>query len=442
MPHTSRRGFLALNSAAVLLPARLLAAVEARAPAAPRLDDWGKVRAQFRLSPRYIHLAGFYIASHPAPVRDAIEAFRTVLDESPFLTVERGMFEGQAQNVQRKVRDDVAAYVGGRENEIALTPNTTTGLALVYHGLRLKPGDEVLVTTHDHVVHHEAIRLSTQRNGASVRKFALFDDAASATADGIVDRVRQAIRPATRALGITWVHSSTGIKLPVRRIAQVVEEANKGRSEAERVLLVVDGVHGIGAAEESVAELGCDFFCAGAHKWIFGPRGTGIVWGKTPAWARLEPLVPSFSDVESYVAWKEDRLPRGPTNANRVTPGGFLAYEHQWAMGAAFRMHQQMGRARVAARVRELNQRCKEGLAGIRGVTLRTPRDPALSAGITCFEVEGLKPDDVVERLLERRIIASTSPYAVSYARLSAGLMNTPEEVDQAVAAVRAIAKA
>jgi selenocysteine lyase/cysteine desulfurase len=104
-------------------------------------------------------------------------------------------------------------------------------------------------------------------------------------------------------------------------------------------------------------------------------------------------------------------------------------------------MHQQMGRARVAARVRELNQRCKDGLAGIRGVKLRTPRDPALSAGITCFELDDLKPGEVVARLLDRRIIASTSPYAVSYVRLSAGLMNTPEEVDKAVAAVGALAR-
>src|SRR5205823_7646211 len=156
-------------------------------------------------------------------------------------------------------------------------------------------------------------------------------------------------------------------------------------------------------------------------KWIFAPRGTGIVWARPSAWARLKPLVPSFSDMEVYNAWKEDRLPRGPTNANRVTPGGFTAFEHQWAMGAAFRMHQQIGRARIAARIRELNDRCKQGLAAIAGVKQHTPRDPALSAGICCFEVAGLAPGEVVKRLLARKIIASTTPYAVSYARLSAG---------------------
>ena len=439
----NRRAFLAFNGAglaASLLPGRLLAAVERETPKMPRLDDWARVRAQFRLSKEYAHLAGFYIASHPAPVREAIEAYRRALDENPFLAVEHALFETEAENLQRKVREEVASYLGARQEEIALTQNTTAGLALIYHGLTLKPGEEILVTTHDHVVHHESIRLASERNGASVRRIPLFDEASTATAEGIVARVGEAIRPATRVLGITWVHSSTGIRLPVRRIAAAVAEANKQRGDSERVLLVVDGVHGLGAVDETVAELGCDFFSAGTHKWMFAPRGTGIVWARPEAWARVRPLIPSFSDMELYEAWKENRPPHGPNVANRVTPGGFQAFEHQWAMGAAFRMHRQIGRARVAGRIRELNERCKQGLAATPRVKLHTPRDAALSAGVCCFEVEGMKPDDVVRGLLARKIIASSSPYAVSYARLSAGLMNTAEEVDRAVAGVRALA--
>jgi len=439
----SRRGFIAANGAllgATVLPRGLLAAVEARTAPMPALKDWDEVRRQFRLAPEYLHFSGFYIASHPQPVRAAIESFRDALDANPFLTVENGMFESETQNLQRKVREDIAAYLGGQPDEIALTPNTTTGLSLVYHGLPLKAGDEVLVTTHDHYVHHEAIRLATERNGASVRRIPLFDDAASASVDAIVGRVREGIGAKTRVLGITWVHSASGIRLPVRQIADALREINAKRDEHERVLLVLDGVHGIGAVDATIVDLGCDFFCAGTHKWMFAPRGTGIVWARAQNWARLRPLIPTFSNRESYDAWAEQRPAGGPTVAERVSPGGFLAYEHQWAMGAAFRMHQQIGRARIAARISELNSRCKEGLAGIGNVRLHTPRDAALSAGICCFEVAGQKPEDTVKQLLARKIIASESPYAVSYARLSAGLMNTPEQVDKAVAAVRAIA--
>lgn len=439
----SRREFIAANAALLgttALPGRLLAEIEQRSAPMPALKDWDEIRQQFRLTPEYLHFSGFYIASHPQPVRAAIDAFRDALDANPFLTVENGMFEGEAQNLQKKVRDDVAPYLGGKADEIALTPNTTTGLALIYHGLPLKSGDEVLVTTHDHVVHHEAIRLSTERNGASVRKIKLFDDAANASADAIVARVRDGVAAKTRVLGITWVHSATGIRLPVRQIADALHEINAKRDEKDRVLLVVDGVHGIGAVDATIADLGADFFSAGTHKWMFAPRGTGIVWARAENWARLRPLIPSFSDLELYEAWKEDRAAHGPNIAARVSPGGFLAYEHQWAMGAAFRMHAQMGRARVAQRVAELNGRIKEGLASIAKVKLHTPRDAALSAGICCFEIAGQNPEDTVKQLLARKIIASTSPYAVSYARLSAGLMNTPEQVDRALAAVRAIA--
>ena len=68
-----------------------------------------------------------------------------------------------------------------------------------------------------------------------------------------------------------------------------------------------------------------------------------------------------------------------------------------------------------------------------------TPRDPALSAGIICFEVEGQKADETVARLLKRKVIASPSPYRVSHARLAPSLVNNESEVEAAVRAVRAI---
>jgi selenocysteine lyase/cysteine desulfurase len=441
----NRRQFLATGgtlAAGTLMPGRLLAALESRAQAPPAGMGWDDVRAQFNLSPDHLQFSSFYLVSHPRPVRDAIEDFRRTLDADPFLVVERGMFESETDNMQRRVREDVAAYIGARPDELALTGNTTMGLALVYHGLPLRPGDEVLTTAHDHYSHHESIRLATGRAGASMRKIALFDRPEQATTGAIVQRVREGIRPATRALGVTWVHSSTGVRLPIGPIAEAVREVNRGRDERDRVLLIVDGVHGLGAVDASMADLGCDFFCAGTHKWMFAPRGTGIVWARPEAWAKVRPTIPTFSSLESFEAWMREEVPPGPNTAARMTPGGFTAYEHQWAMGAAFRFHQGLGRRRVAERIRRLNDQCKEGLARTPRVRLHTPRDPGLSAGLACFEVEGMSPEDVVKRLLERRIVASTSPYRVTYARLAPSLVNSPEEVETALKAVRAIAAA
>lgn len=433
----SRRRFLAVPAAlgaAALLPGDFAVALAEETPRMPDLSDWSKVRGQFQLDPDWMHFASFFIASHPAPVRDAIDGWRRAMDRNPFQVIEQGMFEDEAHNIPLQVRAAIARYLGGRAEDIALTRSTTEGLALVYHGLPLKAGDEVLATTHDHYSHHESIRLATRRAGATMRRVPLFDEAAQASTGSMIERLLAAVKPATRVVGLTWVHSSSGMRLPIREIAAALKQRHPD------VLLVVDGVHGLGSTDETVATMGADYFCAGCHKWMFAPRGTGLVWASAQNWARLTPTIPDFSDFESYDAWSHDRAPATPNNAARMSPGGFHAFEHQWAMGAAFGMHERMGRSRVAARIRALNDQLKAGLSGIRKVRIHTPMSGDLSAGLVAFEIDGVKTDDVVKRLLERRIIASSSPYAVSYPRLAPSLVNTPEEVDRAIAAVREIA--
>jgi isopenicillin-N epimerase len=405
----------------------------AAAPAAGSAPDWPWVRAQFALRPDLAHFAMFYLVSHPRPVREAIEALRRAIDENPFEVVEHGLF-----TKPEEVRRAAAAYLGGRPEDVALTRCTTEGLALIYSGLRLRPGQEILTTAHDHYVHHESIRLAAGRTGAETRRVALYEEGSRAGRDEVVERLRRAVRPATRVVGLTWVHSSTGVKLPIRSMAAVIAEVNRSRDAADQILLVVDGLHGFGVEDEAVADMGCDFFAAGTHKWIFGPRGTGIVWGRREAWQQAQPTVPAF-ELGPYLSWQRGVEP-GPTQGAWMSPGGFHAYEHMWALPAAFAFHREIGRARIAARIHELNSRIKDGLAGMRHVTLHTPRDPGLSSGLVAFEVAGLTPDAVVKRLRERSIIASTSPYLQSFARLAGSLLNTPEEVDRAVSAVGTLA--
>jgi isopenicillin-N epimerase len=167
--------------------------------------------------------------------------------------------------------------------------------------------------------HHESIRLAAGRAGATVRKIALYDESAAAAEDEIVDRLRRALGPQTRVVGVTWVHSGTGVKLPLRVIATALAEHNTNRSDTDRVLLVVDGVHGFGVEDEAVATIGRDFFAAGTHKWILGPRGTGIIWGRAGRWADIQLTIPAFAK-EPVVASMQDRPP-GPTHAAWVTPG-------------------------------------------------------------------------------------------------------------------------
>ncbi|HVR61856.1 MAG TPA: aminotransferase class V-fold PLP-dependent enzyme [Polyangia bacterium] len=404
-------------------------------PPEPDLSTWEAVRAQFLLTREYVHMALMLLASHPRPVREAIDRHRRGLDEDP---VSYGL--ANFERLDKAVREAAGAYVGGRPEDIALTGNTTTGLAMLYGGLPLRPGQEIVTTTHDHYSTHESLRLRAVHTGTSVRKVSLYAQPGSASEDEIVGNTVKAVGPRTRALAVTWVHSSTGVKLPIRAMAAALGEVNKRRDADDRVLLCVDGVHAFGVEDFTVGDLGCDFLVTGCHKWLFGPRGTGLVHGRPEAWKGHAGLIPTF-DWAAYQAWMRgeppDALPPGP----RTSPGGFHTFEYRWALAEAFTFHQRIGKARVAARIHALAGRCKDGLAAIPKVRLHTPRATSLSAGIVCFEVGKLPADDVVRGLRDRKIIASETPYATSYARLTPGVLNSEEEVDRAVAAVAALAQ-
>lgn len=405
--------------------------------------DWRAVRAEFDgLAPDWTHLASFLFVSHPRTVRVAIESYRALLDSDPYW-IEEAMYEGRHGRPYDAARQALAEFLGGAPEEIALTSNTTSALAAFYHGLRIRPDQEIVTTEHDHFVHHTAIDYSCARSGASSRRVALYDQPSRANAGEIVRRVERALGPKTRALGVTWVHSSTGVKLPIAEIAEVVARANRGRAEADRCLLLVDGVHGFANQDVDAAKTGVDFFAAGAHKWFFGPRGTGFLWGKKELWQHLRPSVPSFDpdSMEVFTAWAERRAERD-VRAGSVAPGGFLAYEHFFALPAAAELHRAIGRTAIAARIAELNIQVRAGLAKIPGLTLHTPRDPALAAGINCFEIAGLAVNEVVHRLVGKRIRATASPYAVSYARFAAGIMNQPGEIEAALATLHDVSRA
>jgi isopenicillin-N epimerase len=74
-------------------------------------------------------------------------------------------------------------------------------------------------------------------------------------------------------------------------------------------------------------------------------------------------------------------------------------------------------------------------------VRLHTPRSPRLSSGLVCFEVDAMTPEAAVARLLERRVVASASPYAKSYIRLAPSLVTSPADIDAALAAVQSLTR-
>ena len=395
----------------------------------PALSNWDDVRSQFNLSPNKINMSCYWHASHPKPVREAIEQHRRGLDECP-----SEYFEENAPRLEAAVRAAAADYLAAKPDDFAMTGSTTQGLGTIYGGLKLRPGQEILSTEQDHIMTKLSLRLRAERMGTPVHTISLYDRSDDVTEEGLVGSVISELTPQTRVVAITWVQSATGVKMPVGRIAQELAHINLSRSEEDQVLLCVDGVHGFGVEDVTASDLGCDFFIAGCHKWLFGPRGTGLIWGNPRAWRNVTATIPTMDSL-----WRH--VPREQLIAAAwMTPGGFHAFEHRWALTEAFRFHMQIGKAKVAARIHELNRQCKEGLANMRHVKLQTPMADKLSAGMVCFEVDGLTPAQTVERLKARGIAASvTPPYKYEYARITPSLWNTPAEVDATLRTIQSL---
>lgn len=425
-----RRQFLSRSGAALgsALPASAIASATV-APATTSMS-WPDIRAQFALAPDRIHMSGFFLASHPRPVAAAIERHRRGLDLDPY-----GYLEGNVRAFEIAVRTAAARYTGADANDLAFTDSTSMGLGLVYCGLNLSRGQEILTDTRDHIVTHLATDSAARRSGATVRRVALYDQPAAADDNSIVETVARSLRPETRLLALTWVHSGTGVKLPAKRIAEVVAAHNRGRAADDRLLFALDGVHGFGLEDADIPALGCDIFIAGCHKWLLGPRGTGIVWARPDVWPQIAPTIPSFDSM--WRAGGREAMPPAAWN----TPGGFHSFEHRWALAEAFDFMTAIGRPRTAARVHELNSRCKEQLAKLDRVRVHTPRSPDRSAGIICFEVSGLTPAEVVQRLHTRHIVASTTPgfYKPAFARVAPSLLTDERDVDATVKAIASL---
>jgi isopenicillin-N epimerase len=434
----NRRGFLGAiataATAAIAAPPSLGRVSAAAAPdAIGAQTTWNEVRGLFELRADRIHMSGLLFASHPRPVRDAIARHRDELQRDPATYISH-----QRWQLEANVLTSASTYLGVRPEDIALTDSTSMGLALLYSGLALKPGDEVLTTTHDHYAVESALLVCSERTGCRVKRIDMYRDVATATADEVVDSVRRAIAPATRVVAITWVHSGTGLKVPVRAIAGVVASANKERGPDRRIYLCVDGVHGLGIEDLTLSELGCDFFAAGTHKWLFGPRGTGFLWGRPDAWSVTRPTIPTWEPGVFYslIGWRERPEIGG---GQLMTPGGYHAFDHTWALGSAFDLHASLGKARVATRVHAVNSQLKEGLRAMNHVRVHTPMNPELSSGIVCFDIDGMRPDAVVAALADNGVIASRTPYRTQHARLCPGLLTPGDDVERTLAAVRSL---
>ncbi|MFN3358652.1 MAG: aminotransferase class V-fold PLP-dependent enzyme [Pseudomonas sp.] len=412
---TDRRTFLKQAGVfAASLP--LGAAAFAQAPAAPSQAPWTRFKSLFNQDPDYLHFSNFLVTSHPKPVREAIERYRLQIDRNPGLAMDWDLEETWKREGQ--VREWAGRYLKAQPAQIALTGSTSEGLAMIYGGIQVRPDQEILTTTHEHYATQYSLDFRVRKEGTQVRKITLFEDANRVCVDEVLGNIQRNIRPNTRVLGMTWVQSGSGVKLPIGEIGRLVDEHNRQRDDKDRILYVVDGVHGFGVENLDFPDMHCDYFIAGTHKWMFGPRGTGIVCARSAQNNDVTPLVPTFSEDTNF--------------ATTMTPGGYHAFEHRWAADEAFKLHLQLGKAQVQARIHQLNSELKQQLLDHPKVEMVTPASPDLSAGFTFFRIKGQDCDRFAAAMMKNRVVIdAVDRDAGPVIRTAPGLLNNSGEIQR-----------
>ena len=133
-------------------------------------DTWPDIRKQFLFTGDRIHMSQMLLAAHPKTVREAIIKHREEFDKNP---VE--YWEEKFQKMDGEIRNTASRYLGCDPSEIALTDSTTMGLAVLYNGLKLKPGNEILTTTHDHYATEKSLEFAAAKSGAILVEISFVD---------------------------------------------------------------------------------------------------------------------------------------------------------------------------------------------------------------------------------------------------------------------------
>jgi len=176
MPGLTRKQLLAGAAAAGVVAG---CGGSSKKPAAYDPGDWASIKAQFALSRDVRHFDAFVHATHPKPVREAIERHRRALDADP-----AGYIHEHELELDRRVQEAAARYLEVEPGSFAFTDSTTMGLGLVYGGIRIE--GRPVATEHDFHSTHESLRLRFGR----FRTIRLYDDPAQATVEEMVERVR------------------------------------------------------------------------------------------------------------------------------------------------------------------------------------------------------------------------------------------------------------
>lgn len=425
----SRRDFLGVLGTGSLLPA--MAAGEtfssADAPSVSR-NLWAWLRAQLVLEPGlgWLDTAAF----GPALRAAMAQGFRTRERQSEdFAGYEAAASSPDA--VRRRL-GDLADFLGATADDLAFTAGAGEALNIVAHGLDLQPGDEVITTSHDRAAAVYPWLLEAKRRGIKVIQVP--QAGVPASPDAVVGRFVPVFSAKTRVLAFAHVQATDGTVMPVRELCALARD--KG------VMTVVDGALAPGMIDFRVADLGCDAYAVSCHHWMNAPYGTGALFLRREARARVWPLA-----VDEPSGWDANDRTGAPfaatgipeTQAKYGALGRARTPDFQ-GIGLAIELQQAASRARVTSRILELASYARRQLASLDGAEVLTPAHPMLSAGIVSVRFAGRDHATLVKSMAdEDRVVVGHVAQGAAFEaiRLSLHASNDFDEIDRCMNSLR-----
>ena len=283
--------------------------------------DFAALRKEFPILDQEVHgkplvyLDNAATTQKPQAVIDAIVHYYGQINSN----VHRGVhtlsqratdaFEATRGKLQRLVNAEF-------EHEIIYTTGTTGSINLVAHGFRslLGPGDEVVVSQLEHHSNLVPWQMLAQHTGATLRYIPIL-------ADGSLDldEAQRLINPKTKLLAFNHISNALGTVNPVAKLTEWAHDVG--------ACVVVDGAQGLPHRPVDVQAMGVDFYAGSAHK-MYGPTGTGMLYGRTEWLEKLPPyqgggeMISTVTMAQSTYAGLPFKFEAGTPNIEAVVGWG------------------------------------------------------------------------------------------------------------------------
>jgi selenocysteine lyase/cysteine desulfurase len=419
---------LALGSLAPQALAQAPAGAAISLDAAPSVSRelWNWAHAQQVIAPGLAYLD---TASDGPKLRAALVAEYRAREASS-LDPQSFQAEVFGQTNVRRLLERLATFTGCSAEELALTGSASEALNIAANGIDLQPGDEVVTTVHEHDAGIYPWLLQAKRRGIVIKQVSLRSPLSAP--EEALGRLTAAVEPRTRVLFFSHVQSTDGTVMPARELCTFARERN--------IVSVIDGAQAVGMQDVSLRDIGCDIYAMSLHKWFNAVNGGGL-FVRSDMLDRLLPL-----DVDDYRGWQNtDRFGQEiPTISTlraawpatlRKFGTTFESLGPQWqALAANLDFFETIGKARLAARVRELALYARVRLQPLHGIEFLTPSHASMWAGVLTLKLQSTASSTLVDALSADRITARRvfNPMAaIDAVRISTHIFNSTDDIER-----------